>query len=210
MMNRRYLLGLIGLAPLTLVSAKIPSYETTIIATLIKRWEKSKTYTLAVFEAMPEDHLEYRPSPYQMSFAQHFLHMGFTNNKFIGILVDSKTYPDYESVMSGATFFIERPDPINLFQPDSLQERDPLTNKALVGKYLVDTFDYVISSLATLHDDILTKGETKEKPWYLEGHTNLDLILRGESHTAHHRAQAISYLRMNAIGPPGYSKHNTL
>ena len=205
-MNRRLILSLIGLSPLALISSKIPTHN-PIIDILIKRWKNSKEYTLAVLEAMPEDSLEFSPTKEQMSFAQHFLHLGYTNNSFIGILVDSKTYPDYDALKE-AKFFIERPDPINLFQPDKLKKRDSKKNKELVADYVVDTFDYVISSLNKVSDEVLSRGENKEKPWYLEGHSNLDLILRSESHTAHHRAQAISYLRMNGIRPPGYSKNN--
>ena len=135
--------------------------------------------------------------------------MGYTNNAFIGVLIDSKTYPDYEAVMK-AKFFLERPDPISLFQRDQLEQREPKENKTLVSEYVIDTFDFVISSLGKVNDEVLARGENKEKPWYLEGHTNLDLILRGLSHTAHHRAQAIGYLRMKGIQPPGYSKNNTL
>lgn len=205
-MNRRSILSLIGLAPLALISSKVQS-NNEIVDNLIKRWKQSKDYTMAVFEAMPEDNLEYSPSKEQMSFAQHFMHIGFTNNAFIGILIDSKTYPDFDTLKE-AEFFLEPTDPINLFQPDYLQKRDSKINKALVSKYLVDTFDYVISSMDKISDEILTKGINKVKPWYLEGHSNLDLILRSESHTAHHRAQAICYLRMNGIRPPGYSKNN--
>ena len=78
----------------------------------------------------------------------------------------------------------------------------------MVLNYLNETFDFVISNLETIYDADLIKGLDKQKPWYLEGHTNPDLILRGESHTAHHRAQAVAYLRMNGIRPPGYSKNN--
>ncbi len=207
-MNRRLLLNLIGLSPLALISFKIPS-NNPIVRNLIKRWKSSKDYTIAVLEAMPEENFEYRPSEEQMSFAQHFLHIGFTNNSFIGILMDSETYPDFDAMMQ-SKFFLERPDPINLFQPDNLVKRSFKANKELVTKYVSDTFDYVISSLEKLSDEVLTEGELKVKPWYLGGHTNLDLILRSESHTAHHRAQAICYLRMNGIRPPGYSKNNTL
>ena len=80
----------------------------------------------------------------------------------------------------------------------------------MVTNHLADTFDFVISSLGKINDEVLTQGENKVKPWYLEGHSNLDLILRGETHTAHHRAQTIAYLRMNGIRPPGYSTYNTL
>lgn len=206
-MNRRLILGMVGISPLALLSAKIPSLDNPLVANLIKRWKQSQTYTMAVLEAMPLDQLEFRPSPEQLSFAQHFLHLGFTNNSFIGILIDSKTYPDFDAMIQ-ADFLLERPDPINLFQPDTFEKRAPEENKILVTNYVNATFDFVSSSLQTLTDNDLSKGLEKEKPWYLAGHTNLDLILRGESHTAHHRAQAISYLRMNGIRPPGYSKLN--
>ncbi len=208
-MKRRLTLGLLGLGPLTLIAAKFPSLGNPIIDDLIKRWKKSKDYTLAVLDAMPSQELEFRPAMEQMSFAQHFMHLGFTNNSFIGILVDSKTYPDFDALME-ADFFLDRPDPINLFQPDYLQKREPDENKALVANYVSNTFDYVIASLENVTNESLTYGLDKIKPWYLEGHTNLDLILRAESHTAHHRAQAVAYLRMNGVRPPGYSKFNTL
>lgn len=208
-MNRRLILSVFGLSPLILAASKVPTMDNPIVEDLINRWEKSKEYTLAVLDAMPAEHLEFRPSEVQMSFAQHFMHLGYTNNVFIGILRDSKTYPDFDALMQ-ADFFLDRPDPINLYQPDYLTKREPQTNKKLVADYLTETFDYVISSVGKITDEDLKKGRDKVKPWFLEGHTNLDLILRGESHTAHHRAQAICYLRMKEIRPPGYSKYNTL
>lgn len=180
-----------------------------MVKLLIRRWKKSKEYTLAVFDAMPTDQLEYRPLANQMSFAQHFIHIGYINNSFIGVLIDAKTYPDFEA-LRGASFFIKRPDPVHLFEPDSLKKRTPAINQKLVRDYVVKTYDFVITSLENLNDQDLIIGEEKEKPWYLGGHTNLDLILRGESHTAHHRAQAILYLKMKGIIAPEYSKHNTL
>ncbi|SDR07584.1 DinB family protein [Flagellimonas zhangzhouensis] len=208
-MKRRLTLGLLGLGPLSFMASKIPSLDNPIVDNLIKRWKRSKEYTLAVLDTMPAEELEFKPSQEQMSFAQHFMHIGFTNNSFIGILMDQKTYPDFNAMMQ-ADFFLELPDPINLFQPDFLQERAPEDNKTLVSGYVSKTFDYVIESLESVRDQSLTQGLDKIKPWYLEGHTNLDLILRAESHTAHHRAQAVSYLRVKGIRPPGYSKYNTL
>ncbi|WP_092580445.1 DinB family protein [Hyunsoonleella jejuensis] len=208
-MNRRKLLGLIGLSPLAFLSSKMPSNENTFIVNLIKRLEASRTYTIAVFNTMPEKDLEYSPTEAQLSFAQHFLHVGFTNNVFIGILLDSKTYPDFNSVMK-ADFLIERPDTVNLFQPDTFKSKDAKANKKKVVDYLNATFDYVIAGIGKLDDNDLKRGADKVKPWYLEGHTHLDLILRAETHTAHHRAQAIGYLRMKGVQPPGYSKYNTL
>ncbi len=205
-MKRRLLLSAIGLSPLALISSKIP-VNNPIVENLIKRWESSKEYTMAVFEAMPEDTLEYAPSKEQMTFVQHFMHLGLINNFYMGILTDAKTYKDFPALIK-AEFLIPRPDPINLFQPDYLEERDPKVNKELIAAYVASTFDYVISSLRTVNDESLTLGKNKVKPDFLSGHTNLDLILRGESHTAHHRAQAVVYLRASGVRPPKYTPYN--
>ena len=137
-MNRRLLLGIFGLSPLALLSSKIPFKDSPIVENHIKRWKQSQKYTTAVLDTMPLDQLEFRPTPEQMSFAQHFMHIGFTNNSFIGILTDTTTYPDFEAMMK-ADFLLERPDPINLFQPDNLQKRLPEENKAMVLNYLNET-----------------------------------------------------------------------
>lgn len=215
-MNRRGILGLIGLSPLALAGFSTPTNgltaqgkEDPILASLIKRWDSCKAYTQAIFEAMPAEDIEYAATEAQLSFAQHFLHIGFTNNMYIGVMLAKKTYKDFNALQD-APFFLERPDPINLFQPDQLQKRDPEANKALVIQYLTATFDYVIASIHTLNDGMLTQGADKVKPAFLSGHTNLDLILRGETHTTHHRAQAIGYLRLKGIRPPAYTPFNTL
>nr|WP_297788795.1 DinB family protein [uncultured Allomuricauda sp.] len=205
-MNRRLLLSLIGISPLALISSKIPT-QNPVLLNLIKRWKQSKTYTLAVLETMPAEHLEYAPSDAQMSFAQHFMHLGLVNNFYLGILTASKTYPNVQELLQ-ADFLIPRPDPINLFQPDTLQKRDSSENQEMVYDYVAETFDYVIKSLENISDTALTAGIDKVKPEFLANHTNLDLILRGDSHTAHHRAQAVSYLRMNGIRPPGYTSYH--
>lgn len=207
-MNRRLLLSMAALSPLALISAKIPAAD-SLLPILIRRWKGGRQYTLEVFDAMPEDSIEFTPTLEQMTFAQHFMHLCFINNMYMGILLDSKTYAGFDTLME-AEFFIDRPDPVNLFQPDKLSKRDAGVNKALVTKYIGDTFDYVISGLGQVTDAQLAQGADKIKPEFLANHTNLDLIIRGESHTAHHRAQAIGYLRMKGIRPPGYTVNNKL
>ncbi len=207
-MHRRLVLSLIGLSPLALVATKVQESK-SLMDILIRRWMKSKEYTLAVFEAMPADTIEFAPSAEQLSFVQHFMHLSLINNFYIGILMDQKTYKDFDALIK-AEFLLKRPDPINLFQPDQLQKRDANSNKVMVSEYISDSFDYVISSLEKLNDSILSAGIQKEKPEFLSGHSNLDLILRGESHTAHHRAQAVAYLRMMGIRPPTYTPYNKL
>lgn len=206
-MKRRQIIGLLGLGPLALISSKIPIYDNPLVENLVKRWKSSKEYTMAVFNSMPADLIEYAPTTEQMSFAQHFMHLGLINNFYFGILTDEKTYKNFSELIA-ADFLVERPDEINLFQPDMLQTRNPATNKALVSKYVATTFDYVITSLGSVEDEALSRGVHTVKPDFLSGHSNLDLILRGENHTAHHRAQAVAYLRMAGVRPPKYTPYN--
>lgn len=197
-----------GVSPLALISSKIPNQDNALILNMMKRWKQSKDYTLAVLEAMPAEQLEYAPSDAQMSFVQHLMHLGLVNNFYFGILTDARTYPTVQELLQ-ADFLIPRPDPINLFQPDTLQKRDYADNQELVLKYVSETFDYALSCLETMNDSMLKQGAEKEKPEFLASHSNLDLILRGDSHTAHHRAQVVGYLRLNGIRPPGYTKYHT-
>ena len=74
-MKRRSILSLVGLAPLTLISSKIPR-DNSIVDNLIKRWKKSKEYTLAVLEAMPADNLEYSPTRRTIDFCPAFSSYG--------------------------------------------------------------------------------------------------------------------------------------
>lgn len=76
--------------------------------------------------------------------------------------------------------------------------------------YISDSFDFVINTFLQINDEILSQGKDKHKLSFLEGHSNLDLILRGESHTAHHRAQAIVCLRMKEAVPPSFTEYNIL
>ncbi len=207
-MHRSVFLTLAGWSPLVLLSSK-PVADRTLVENLIKRWKANEAYTMAVWNAMPDALLEYAPSEQQYTFAQHFIHIGYSNNMYVGILADVETYPDYETLKEAA-FFIPRPDPVDLFQPDFFQQREATIIKSIVTDYLRATFDFVCTNLEKLDDGQLSLGVKKTKPWFLAGHSNLDLVLRGESHTAHHRAQAITYLRMNDIRPPGYSKLNLL
>jgi hypothetical protein len=59
-----------------------------------------------------------------------------------------------------------------------------------------------------LNDEDMNKGLKKDKVGVFEGHTNFDMMLRGEMHTAHHRAQAIGSMRLKDFEPPGFGKFN--
>ncbi len=208
MMKRRNILTLIKLSPLALVSATSSS-SNPLVEILITRWKKSKEYSLAVFNAMPEEFIEFSPSKEQMTFAQHFIYLGFFNNMFMCIMIDQIGLTDTKSLFSEKCL-LERPDELALFEHAQLNQRPVSANKQLVSEYITKTHDFVTSTLAIINDEALSKGKQKPKHEAFEGHSNLDFILRGENHTAHHRAQAVTYLRMKGITPPSYRDYNIL
>jgi uncharacterized damage-inducible protein DinB len=208
MMKRRTILSLIGLSPFALISSQ-GAKKNVLVNDLKGRWEKSKEYTLAIFDAMPAEHIEFSPTENQLSFAQHFIHLSFFNVLFIELMTDKADFTDFESLMQ-KEYLILPPDDIDLFKVGYLKKKPGDLNKKRVTDYITETFDDVIATLSHFEDEVLYQGKEKPKPWFLEGHTNLDLILRGENHTAHHRAQAIVYLRLMNVEPPGYGQYNIL
>ncbi len=74
----------------------------------------------------------------------------------------------------------------------------------MIATYLAKIFDFVINTLKEINEGFLSLGLEKPKPFFLENHTNLDMILRADVHTAHHRAQTIVYLRLKGVKPPSF------
>ncbi len=210
-MKRRSILSHFGFLPLVLVPS-IKTKSNTLILELVDRWKRSKEYTIAVLDAMPEEHIEFTPSEEQLTFIQHLIHLGFWNNLFMGFLLDGKGIESQATLedISSMPYMIDHPDGIDIFKFDTLNHRSTLENKNIVKNYLAESFDFSIDQIVKISDDELTKGRDKPKPWPFEGHSNFHMILRGENHTAHHRAQAITYLRMKGVQPPSYAKYNTL
>ncbi|MEK6478176.1 DinB family protein [Catalinimonas sp. 4WD22] len=207
-MKRRSILSLIGVSPFALIPSR-DAEKNVLINDLKVRWAKSKEYTLAVFDAMPAEHIEFSPTENQLTFAQHFIHLSFFNVLFMGLMTDKEEFTDFESLMQ-KDYLIPPPDDIDIFKVGHLKKQSDDLNKKRVTDYITETFDDVIATLSQIDDEVLYQGKEKPKPGFLAGHTNLDLILRGENHTAHHRAQAIVYLRLMNVEPPGYGQYNIL
>lgn len=203
-MNRRTALNYIGVAPLPFF---MPTHSQSLMedlaSSLIPRWEKSKTYTLDVFNAMPAEFLEYAPSEDQMSFAQHYIHLSFFNNFFLGFMMDEVGFSDFQKVFQ-QDYLLKRPDDINLFNNAALEKRTAEENKEMIAVYIANTFNFVMDAIKNIKEDFLGKGLEKPKPFFLANHTNLDMILRADVHTAHHRAQTIVYLRLKGVEPPSF------
>lgn len=140
----------------------------------VEAWKASKDYTLAVAQAMPAESYSFRPTPDQFTFAVQMLHLAHAN------------YAWFTKVLAA---------PRSIADPKLEEKEDVLP-------YLEATFDYCIDALQRMTPEQLGRAASGV-PNRPNGSTR-DALLNMYMHTAHHRGQAIIYLRLKGIAPPEY------
>ncbi|MDP8981382.1 MAG: DinB family protein [Acidobacteriota bacterium] len=170
--------SLLSLSPLALLRANAAATvcPSYFAKGLLARWTSSREYTLAVFDKMPEEQLAFRPTPEQWTFAQQFTHIADGS-----LLIAAPLHGD-KAVYTGAA-------------PRQLA-------RAELRQHLEHSFTYVAEAIQRLPDD--AAGEQRIE--FLGGEKLLkrELCYRLLDHVAHHRGQAIVYLRLKGITPPEY------
>jgi uncharacterized damage-inducible protein DinB len=163
-------------AVLALVLAGSSAYAQFTQSEMVTEWQRAKTYTKAYLDAMPADGYGFKPTPEIRSFAGQMLHLADANYFFI-------------STVNG------KPSP---FGEKSVEKTVPQT-KDEVTKAVMDSYDFVISSLQAITPDQLKETVS------LEDHTITKSGAFGKAfeHQTHHRGQTTIYLRLKGITPPG-------
>lgn len=143
---------------------------------LVKEWQRAKAYTKAYLDAMPADDYGFKPTPEIRSFAQQMGHLADANYFFA-------------STASGT------PSP---FGQKSVEHSIP-ADKAEMTQAVMDSYDFVISTLQALPADKLNENVS------LEGKTVTRFQAYGKAfeHQTHHRGQTTIYLRLKGVVPPG-------
>lgn len=136
-------------------------------------WQSTKSYTLAVLDAMPAAEFDFRPAAGQFTFAEHLEHIGLANDAYFSQFATSVARPDAAAAK-------------------------PLTPEN-VRRYLTASFDYGTAVLEALTEADFALRDVRFVP---APHTAQDLFLRGYMHSAHHRGQLVVYLRLKGIAPP--------
>lgn len=103
--------------------------DDALVSTLVKHWQTSKAYTIAIAEQMPEDGYASKPNPDEMTFGQQMAHIAGANAFFM-------------SKITGTESPITKPDKMD---------------KASVIKLLNDSFNYTIKSVQGLTAEQLAK-----------------------------------------------------
>jgi len=169
--------SLLSLTPLAFFRAgAAPPCPSYFAKGLQARWNASREYTLAVLDKMPDEHLTFRPTPEEWTFSQQLTHIADGS-----LLIAAPLHGD-KPVYSGAP-------------PRQLA-------RAELKKHLEHSYDYVTEAFQRLPND--AAGEQPVE--FLGGGKMLkrDLCYRLLDHVAHHRGQAVVYLRLKGITPPEY------
>ncbi len=148
---------------------------------MVAEWQRAKLYTKAYLDAMPEDGYGFKPTPEIRSFAQQMLHIADANYVF-------------------ATVASDKPNPIGESPASShnLNEKTVSPTKEAVTKAVMDSYDWVITTLQTMTPDQLQES-TKFGKHEL---TRSGLYGKAFEHQTHQRGQTTIYLRLKGITPP--------
>ncbi len=146
-------------------------------AQLLRDWERAKAYTKEYIDAMPEDGINYKPTPEIRSFAEQMLHLSQGN---VGL---SSNGTGREKIYAGKT----------------LEKMDEFKTKAALTKIVMECYDFVIDGIKSLD---ASKLEEKVKRGNFD-ETRLTWLNKAFEHQTHHRGQTTIYLRMKGVTPPG-------
>ncbi len=147
---------------------------------LVAEWQRAKKYTKAYLDAMPEDGYGFKPTPEIRSFAQQMLHLSDANYVL-------------------ATVASDKPNPIGeTLANDGLNEKTVSPTKEAVTKVVMDSYDWVITTLQNMTADQL-QGTTKFGKHDL---MRAELYGKAFEHQTHIRGQTAIYLRLKGVTPP--------
>ncbi len=157
------------------------SFARTWRDSFIEHWKDTKEYTLAVLEAMPPDGFDSKPDPAQRTFGEQMVHLARANTGYFS-----------------AFGLLPRPEPPQTADKDSAR------------KFVTVSFDYVLSVLEKLTEKDMSRRDLGGNDPRYPKHSATDMCLRAYMHTAHHRGQAVVYLRVKGIVPPAWKFEPTV
>ena len=148
----------------------------TTIAQLTADWQRAKEYTKEYLDAMPEDGVNYKPTPEIRSFAEQMLHLANANYNF-GALVSGKPNP---------------------MQGKKMEEMADLKTKSALTKAVMDSYDFMLDAVKGTTEaqlgEMVKMGQREM--------TRETVLAKAFEHQTHHRGQCTIYIRMKGVKPP--------
>lgn len=172
-----------SILPIMVVLAAPALAQSTLHQALVKHWETSAEFTLAVANAMPAESYNFRPNPEEMSFGQLMAHIAGIN--------------EYACANASGLARPALPPKIAEWSKDT-QKVDVSRETAM--PFLKESFEFCNKAVAAMTAERL---DTVVGP-PARNLTGFEWLFAYFTHTAHHRAQAEVYLRLKGIKPPEY------
>jgi uncharacterized damage-inducible protein DinB len=149
-------------------------FAQAFLTSFVAHWADTREYSLAVLDAMPAGKFTSKANPAQRTFGEQMLHIASANTAYFR--------------------------GFGLVPPPDLKPPDA-ADKAAVRAFVVAGFDFTSAVLAKMTEKDVLRTDIQFSP-RLPVHSAVDIFLRAYMHTAHHRGQIITYLRVNEIAPP--------
>jgi len=147
---------------------------------MVAEWQRAKLYTKSYLDAMPKDGYGFKPTPEIRSFAQQMLHLADANYVF-------------------ATVASDKPNPIGeTLATHDMNEKTVSPTKEATTKAVMDSFDWVISTLQNMTPDQLQETTKFGK----HDITRRGLFGKAFEHQTHQLGQTTIYLRLKGVVPP--------
>ncbi|MCW5969390.1 MAG: DinB family protein [Blastocatellales bacterium] len=147
------------------------------IAMIVADWTRAKDYTKEYLDAMPEDGVNFKPTPDIRSFAEQFLHLAGGNFGFA-------------ATATGAA---------NPHQGKNLEKMTEYHNKAGLTKIVMESYDFVIASVKAMDAKKLNEQIKVFGRYDMSRGVALN---KAFEHQTHHRGQTTIYLRLKGVKPP--------
>jgi len=157
----------------TLLFAGDPGSE-NFIKEFEKKWENAKNYTLELVTSMPEEHLDFKPTPEIRSFKEQCAH-----------IVKNMVWLS-SSYLSDSSF-----------------EEEPDLEK-LGKEELLDWMERAFDFAGEIARAVPVKDLETQVDFFAGPMSKRQIMILMNDHVTHHRGQLIIYARLKGIKPPRY------
>lgn len=155
----------------------------------VEHWKDTREYTLAVLDAMPADGFTLKPHPTQRTFGEQLIHLAIANVAY---------FRTFDLVPLPGAIPADR---------QVLEKTVDAADKDAVRRFVAACIDYVAAVLDKAGEKDFQRRDLnlRNKP-----HSATDICFRAYMHTAHHRGQIITYLRVKGVTPPAWKFEPTV
>ena len=150
--------------------------QTTFKGAFLEKWNNSRDYLIAVAEARPEEHYDFKPTQRQKTFKEQLLHIQGNIN-----WLDQSYFSKHKETAD--------------------QQEDAEFSKAKIIELLRKTFDTAYKDIESCPETDL-----KDTVQFFAGpKSRLQIMNLLQDHVTHHRGQLLVYLNLKEVTPPSYS-----